>query len=114
MSLGIKIRKLRHENKISQEELADRLGIAQTSVSNIESGKTAPDFLLMQKVCEVFNVGVDYFLNTEDSFQFDKVENNKNSNIGCKIDTINNNFPEGILENMLKRLEKLEQLLNSK
>lgn len=110
MSLGTKIRKLRHETKISQEELADRLDIAQTSVSNIESGKTIPDFILMQKVCEIFDVGVDYFMDNGDNFQFDKVENNKNSNIGYNIDcTINNNFPEGILENMLKRLERLEQ-----
>jgi transcriptional regulator with XRE-family HTH domain len=38
MNVGTKIRKLRIKNKMSQEELADNLKIAQTSVSNFEVG----------------------------------------------------------------------------
>ena len=101
MSVGTKIRRLRLQNKWSQEELAHKLNVAQTSVSNFESNKTIPDFLVMQKVCEVFEVSIN----------FKKVENNPNSNIGCKIEAIHHHFPEGILENMLKRLELLEKIL---
>ena len=49
MSVGTKIRRLRLQNKWSQEELAHKLNVAQTSVSNFESNKTIPDFLVMQK-----------------------------------------------------------------
>lgn len=113
MDIGTKISNLRKKHKFSQPELAFKLDISQTALSEIESGKTKKiDFLLMDKICKEFEVGFDYFLN-EDSynFTFEKVEKNKGGNIGCKIDVINNNFPEGILENMLKRIENLEILI---
>ncbi|UPQ79969.1 helix-turn-helix domain-containing protein [Flavobacterium azooxidireducens] len=111
MNVGTKIRKLRIKNKMSQEELADNLQIAQTSVSNFEVGKTIPDFIVMQKICEVFNVGFDYFLDSDkEKFIFKKNENN-NIIVG-KIEVLNNSMPEGILENMIKRIEQLEKRLN--
>ena len=51
MILGTKIRKLRIQNRWSQEELAYKLNVGQTTVSNFESSKTIPDFLVMQKLC---------------------------------------------------------------
>lgn len=108
MSVGTKIRRLRLQNKWSQEELAHNLNVAQTSVSNFESNKTIPDFLVMQKVCEVFEVGFEYFI--EENSTNNNVEKAKNCNIGCNTGIINT-MPEGILENMLKRLELLEKIL---
>ena len=109
MSVGTKIRRLRLQNKWSQEELAHKLNVAQTSVSNFESNKTIPDFLVMQKVCEVFEVGFEYFI--EENSTNNNVEKAKNCNIGCNTGIINT-MPEGILENMLKRLELLEKILH--
>ena len=52
MEVGIKIKRLREQHKLSQPELAHKLGIAQTTLSNIESGQTQKiDFALMDKVC---------------------------------------------------------------
>jgi transcriptional regulator with XRE-family HTH domain len=100
MILGTKIRKLRIQNKWSQEELAYKLNVGQTTVSNFESSKTIPDFLVMQKVCEIFNIGLDYFIE-KDKMVFREVE------------VLNNNLPEGVLENILKRIELLEKTLPS-
>ena len=108
MSVGTKIRRLRLQNKWSQEELAHKLNVAQTSVSNFESNKTIPDFLVMQKVCEVFEVGFEYFI--EENSTNNNVEKAKNCNIGCNTGIINT-MPEGILENMLKRIELLEKII---
>ena len=98
------------QNKWSQEELAHKLNVAQTSVSNFESNKTIPDFLVMQKVCEVFEVGFEYFVENENEKYVFKKNQNNNIVVG-KIEVLNNNMPEGILENMLKRLELLEKIL---
>jgi transcriptional regulator with XRE-family HTH domain len=106
MDIGTKISILRRENKITQPELAYKLDISQTTLSEIESGKTKKiDFLLMHKVCEIFNVDFDYFL---DDTTTNNVKKATNCNIGCTNGTVNNNVPEGILENMLKRIEILE------
>lgn len=113
MSVGTKIRRLRLQNKRSQEELAHKLNVAQTSVSNFESNKTIPDFLVMQKVCEVFEVGFEYFVENENEKYVFKKNQNNNIVVG-KIEVLNNNMPEGILENMLKRLELLEKILQQK
>ena len=74
MSIGTKIRKLRLQNRWSQEELAHKLNMAQTSVSNFEANKTIPDFVVMQKVCEVFEIGLDYFTgNDKEKYVFLKI-----------------------------------------
>jgi transcriptional regulator with XRE-family HTH domain len=105
--LGTKIRKLRQLNKISQEELAIKLNIAQTSISNIEAGKTVPDFFIMDKICKEFNVDFDYFLESKQTYNVKK-------NIGVVIgnnETVNM-LPEGILENIMKRLENVEAIVS--
>lgn len=62
METGIKIRLLREKNKISQMELADKLGIAQTTLGFIESGETKKvDFNIIDKICKIFDVDFDYF-----------------------------------------------------
>ena len=63
MSIGVKIKRLRESFDFSQPELAYRLGISQTTLSNIESDKCKKiDFLLIIKVCQEFEISVDYFL----------------------------------------------------
>lgn len=112
MSFGTKIRNLRIKNKLSQEELADRLQVAQTTVSNIESDKSVPDIIIVQRLCEIFGVGIESLLSSEkEKFVFKKNENN-NILVG-KIEVLNNNMPEGIIENLIKRVELLEQKLDS-
>ncbi len=55
------------QNKWSQEELAHKLNVAQTSVSNFESSKTIPRFFSDAKVCEVFEVGFEYFVEEKEN-----------------------------------------------
>lgn len=97
MEVGIKIKKLREQKKMSQPELAHKLGIAQTTLSNIESGHTQKiDFALMDKVCKEFEVDFSYFL---ESKQVNKVKKNEGSVgvIGYNQGTINL-FPEDIIQ----------------
>ena len=62
MGIGIRIKRLREINNLSQPELAHRLGISQTTLCNIESGKCKKiHFLLMVKVCREFDIEFDYF-----------------------------------------------------
>lgn len=116
MSIGAKISKLMKEKKISQQELAYKIDEHQSKIHDIISGKTKKvDVMFLDKVCKVFDVGFDYFLKDDEKskINIEKAENNANSNIGCKIDVINNNnFPEGIIENMLKRIEMLEEKMD--
>ena len=106
MNAGIKIANLRKNKKLSQPELAHRLGISQTALCDIESGKTKKvDFMLMDKVCKEFEVDSDYFRDTTKLKQIIS-----DSAVGYLAETQNfSSMPEGILEKIMYRLEKLEK-----
>ncbi|GGD95794.1 helix-turn-helix domain-containing protein [Planktosalinus lacus] len=61
-NLGFKIKSLREENNITQEELAFTLDISQATLSKIENGSTTTlSFSLVQKLVSQFEVNFDYF-----------------------------------------------------
>ncbi len=63
MEVGIKIKKLRENRRLSQEELAYQLEISQTKLSNIENGVTKKvGVKMLNNVCDIFGVNFDYFL----------------------------------------------------
>lgn len=62
MSIGFKIKKLREEVNLSQENLAAQLGITQSELSKIENGRAKKiDVFFMAKVCDFFKKDFDHF-----------------------------------------------------
>lgn len=96
MNIGTKIKNLREEKHISQNDLAFQIGVSQGTLHNIESGNSKKvDFLLMDKICKFFDKDFEYFL---DSKIINKVKKNSGLVGLNNVDTINNNFPENFLE----------------
>ena len=62
MNLGDKLIKLRKENKISQEEFAEKLGVSRQTVSNWENYKNYPDISTIVKISELYNISLDILL----------------------------------------------------
>jgi AbrB family looped-hinge helix DNA binding protein len=56
---------LRKENNLSQEALADRLGISRQTLSKYETGESLPDIEKCRKIAEVFEVSLDDLVNYE-------------------------------------------------
>ncbi len=54
--IGRNIRDLREQQKLTQEELADKLFVTRQTVSNYEHGKTRPDVDMIMKIADVLNV----------------------------------------------------------
>src|SRR5690606_32940483 len=104
MGVGIKIKRLREERKISQPELADLLGISQSTLSNIESESSQKiDFHLMEKVCKVFDKDFSYFV--DETIKNTIKENNGNvGTVGVNHGTINL-FPEDIIDQIKNLIE---------
>ena len=57
--LGKRLRKLRMERKMTQEDLAQRLHVTRQAVSNWENGKTAVGIEYMVQLSEIYGVSVD-------------------------------------------------------
>ena len=60
--LGEKIRNLRKENKISQEELAEKLDVSRQSISLWENDQTMPSLENIVSLANIFNVSTDVLL----------------------------------------------------
>ncbi|MEB7428337.1 helix-turn-helix domain-containing protein [Enterococcus faecalis] len=61
MYAGNKIKELRKRDKITQGELAKKIGIGKSAISNYESGYRMPKQDLLFKLANVFNESVDIF-----------------------------------------------------
>ena len=60
MKLGNRLRRLRFEaDEMSQQELADRVGVSRMTIYSIEKGKYTPSTLLALKMARIFNTSVE-------------------------------------------------------
>ena len=57
-----RIRDLREDRDLRQSDLAKATGIDQRTISNYETGKTAPDAYALIKLADFFNVSIDYLV----------------------------------------------------
>lgn len=60
IDFGFKIKKLREQNNISQEDFSDILQISQSCLSKIENGKVKKiDYILIHRVLNFFSISID-------------------------------------------------------
>lgn len=70
-----RVRELRKENHMTQQQLADMLGITSRTVISLEKGDYNPSVLLAYKISEVFNVYIeDVFLFDDEDFTLENKE----------------------------------------
>lgn len=62
MSIGSTIKRLRREKEITQEQLAEYLGISSRAISQWECDRTAPDIAQLPALCHIFDVSSDVLL----------------------------------------------------
>lgn len=62
MNLTEKMLRLRHLHGYKQAHLADQLGIAQSTYSDLESGKTQPSLAIIEKLADFYGLCVGEFL----------------------------------------------------
>ncbi len=74
MNIGLNIRGLRKNKDLSQEMLAERLGVTFQAVSRWERGESYPDITLLPAIANFFGVSVDYLLGTEGEKEAEEVE----------------------------------------
>lgn len=66
MKLSEKLQLLRNNNRLSQEELAEKLGISRQAISKWESGKSIPDLNKLVSISELYNVTIDSLVKDTD------------------------------------------------
>ena len=65
MNLKDKLTKLRKDNNLTQDELAEKLYISRQTISNWENGRTYPDIETLILISNKFNISLDDLLKTD-------------------------------------------------
>jgi len=100
MIIAKKIKELRQENNITQPQIAEKVGVAKSMISQWESEKNEPKATYIIRLAQFFNVSTDYLLGLSDDLG----------------NVVNNNLSEteNYLINLLRQLnsEKKQELIS--
>ncbi|MGD6793822.1 helix-turn-helix domain-containing protein [Metabacillus indicus] len=103
--IGLRIKKCRQDNKLSQEELAQKLDMKRSNVANYEAGRVVPPGSALLEMSEIFNVTTDYLLgSTNDSYSKFSLEDNDLKQIQRQRNKLTGKDRERF-ENMIKMLK---------
>lgn len=69
--MGKKLKSLRVEKKLTQKQIADRIGLAISAVSSYESGTRYPSYDVLIELAHIFHVSTDYLLGMTDKRNID-------------------------------------------
>lgn len=64
MSFGLNLKKLRQERGLTQQQVADELGITKATYSGYETGRREPDVFKIKALAKLFDVSGDDLLET--------------------------------------------------
>ena len=96
LSIGKFIAHKRKEHNMTQEQLAEKIGVSNKSVSKWETGKCMPDYSVVQELCKELEITVAELMDGEE------IEENS-----VRI------YDEKQIMDLLKRTQDLEQQKNT-
>ncbi len=73
--IGTRIRQLRLAASMTQEQLAQKLGVSSQAVSKWESGTNMPDILMLPNLSVIFGVTIDDLFAMSDERRFERIDN---------------------------------------
>ena len=72
--IGKRIKELREINKLTQAELAEKLGLSRPAITKYERGERIPDFYTILSLSDIFCVDVDYLVGKTNFKNFEERE----------------------------------------
>ena len=93
MELNKKIKQIRNDNKLTQEQFAEKMLVSRTAVSKWENGTCYPSIDSLKYMSQTFNISLDKLLSSEEILEIAKTENQSNiskynSLLFCLLDII--------------------------
>lgn len=75
IEIGKFISMIRKEKKLTQKQLAEKLGITDRAISKWENGKSMPDLSLLKPLCDVLDITINELLNGKYISEKEKKDN---------------------------------------
>lgn len=96
---GKRLRNLRENQRLKQEELGKRLGLSPSTIGMYEQGRRQPDNEILLKISNIFDVSIDYLLGKTEIKNYENpFEDNIEKQLFKKIKTISKKQKKKILE----------------
>ena len=64
-NLSENLKKIRKDNNLSQEQLAEKLGVSRQAISKWESGAAYPEMEKIIQLCDKFDMNIDDLLHRD-------------------------------------------------
>lgn len=100
IKIGKFIAEQRKQKDLTQEQLAEKLGINNRTISRWENGKNMPDISLYKSICNILDISIEELINGEKT----KKESVKQSFERALISTVDSNNKQEIKINKLLRI----------
>ncbi len=88
MSIGKNIKRIRGHKRLTQEDLAIKAGITKNALYNYESGRSEPNYKIINKLAQVLEVQVEDIMTKRDIDKFN-----------CKMENCNSYCKKGFIRN---------------
>ncbi len=75
IEIGTRIKSLRLANSMTQEQLAQKLGVSAQAVSKWEGGTNMPDIQILPDLAVIFGVSIDELFAMTDERRMERIEN---------------------------------------
>ncbi|WP_353099650.1 helix-turn-helix transcriptional regulator [Myroides odoratus] len=105
-----KIRNIRELKNLTQEYVADKLGMTQAGYSKIESGATKLSYSKIESISKILDVEVEELLAFDSQKYFNSFNNVKGSNNGSVTIKVQDSDLKQLYEDKIALLEKLLKL----
>ena len=112
MSINSILYDLRTEKNLSQKDLAEAIGVSQSTIAKIEIGRNEATASTIRKLAKYFNISTDYLLELEDDTGMTSYTNELNAkehellSLFRQMNTAQQNRFIGIAEGMLEPSKK--------
>lgn len=105
-TVGEKIKQLRKAQKMTQKELAEKMGLSKSTIAMYEIGKNYPNLNIIKQLCRILNTSGDYLIGLSETFEQADTKpcyrNNEGHMLYDKLDTEDKAEIRGEMKHMLK------------
>lgn len=97
MGFAESLKKIRQERKLSQQELAKKLGLAQSTIGMWESGRRTPKIAELNRMAKILDITVTRLIGAKREQKIE-IEKNEIYIDGIKISDLDPTDVEGVIE----------------
>lgn len=107
MNFGERLKESRNKAGLTQQQLADEIGVAKSTIAGYESGTREPDFFKIKKIVETLSIDADYLLGTDRKKHISEFDYNILEKFHS-LDDYGRETIEMLLDRELKRVHELK------